>query len=325
MYPSKILLFGEYSILLKSTALSIPFKMFNGELATMETEDSEKSDEQAGSNQILKEFLGFLNKESTKNSIPYHFDFEAFEKDIMNGLYFRSDIPESSGLGSSGALVASVFDRYTNILKSEKDHKKIRGCLGLFESFFHGNSSGIDPLTSYLKVPVLIKNNEISVSFGFKVEESVQKSGLFLVHSNQKGNTGILVKNFDKRCKGDSRYLSAVLERYIPLNDYCTMSLTNMYDEFSFFPAIRKLTTLQLELFDDMIPLTLLPLAEYGLSNDLFYLKLCGSGGGGYFLGFTKNLKSTENYFNSKGYQILPFGSAQGSAKSLILKSPYIP
>lgn len=321
MYPAKILLFGEYSILLNSTALAIPFKKFNGELAKMEPVDIKKTDDQMRSNQILKEFMSFLNNENVKNNIPYDFDFEAFEKDISNGLYFRSDIPEASGLGSSGAVVAAVFDKYVNIQKSEKDLTKIRVCLGLFESFFHGTSSGIDPLISYLKQSVLIKENEIYTSFSSQVEESVHKSGLFLVHTHISGNTGTLVKSFNYRCKSDFRYLSTVLEQYIPSNDDCTMSLTNKYDEFRFFTALRKLSSLQLELFNEMIPLTLVPLIEYGLANDLFYLKLCGSGGGGYFLGFTKNIISTENYFNEKGYQILPFGFAQGkprgSAKSL--------
>ena len=307
MYPSKILLFGEYSILLNSSALAVPFKKFNGELAMMNTENGKKQIEQIRSNQILNEFLSFLNIESVKSKVSYYFDSDAFEKDIRNGLFFSSDIPEESGLGSSGAVVAAVFDRYANIQIAEKNLKRIRECLGLFESFFHGTSSGIDPLISYLKLPVLIKKNELLTSFNFPVEESLQKSGMFLVHSRQSGNTGKLVKNFNDRCKSDSLFFSKVLEQYIPSNDDCILSLTNIYSDLRFFTSIRRLVLLQLELFEEMIPLTIVPLIEYGIENDLFYLKLCGSGGGGYFLGFTKYITATETYFKDTGYQILVY------------------
>lgn len=305
MFPSKILLFGEYSILLNSTALAIPFKKFNGELAMMETDNGKKTGEDIRSNQILKKLLSFLSTESIKNRISYYFDFEIFEKDIRNGLFFRSDIPEASGLGSSGAVVAAVFDKYTNIHNGEKDLNRIRECLALFESFFHGTSSGIDPLISFLKSPVFIERNEIFTSSGFQVEESLQKTGLFLVHTGQSGNTDKLVKNFKNRCESDTLYLSKVIERYIPSNDECTMSLTNRFDDYRFFTAIRKLSSLQLDLFNEMIPSTFISLTEYGIAHDLFYLKLCGSGGGGYSLGFTKDLASIETFFKEKGYPIL--------------------
>jgi mevalonate kinase len=305
MYPSKILLFGEYSILLNSTALAIPFNKFNGELVIIEADNGNKNAEDIRSNQVLNEFLSFLKIESVKKKMLNYFDFDAFENDISNGLFFRSDIPEASGLGSSGAVVAAVFDKYTNIQFSEKDLGRIRESLALFESFFHGTSSGIDPLTSFHKSPVLLKKNEILTLNSLQVEESLHKSGLFLVHTSQSGNTGKLVRNFNNRCKNDPRYLSKVIEQYIPSNDDCIISLTNNFDYSLFFTAIRKLTSLQLVLFDEMIPLTFAQLTEYGLANDLFYLKLCGSGGGGYFLGFTQNLVLTENYFNEKGYQIL--------------------
>lgn len=305
MYPSKILLFGEYSILLNSTALAIPYNKFIGELAIIKTDNGINHAEEVRSNQILNEFLSFLNIEGIKKKMLYYFDFDSFEKDISNGLFFRSDIPEASGLGSSGAVVAAVFDKYTNIHNGEKDLSRIRESLALFESYFHGTSSGIDPLISFLKSPVLIKNNEILTLYSLQVEESLHNSGLFLVHTHQSGNTGKLVRNFNNRCKNDPRYLSKVVDQYIPSNDYCIMSLTNNFDASRLFTSIRKLTSLQLELFNEMIPLTFVPLTEYGLTNDLFYLKLCGSGGGGYFLGFTQNLVSTENYFNEKGYQIL--------------------
>jgi len=36
-----------------------------------------------------------------------------------------------------------------------------------------------------------------------------------------------------------------------------------------------------------------------------YYLKLCGSGGGGFLLGFTKNLRAVNRYFNASGMEVI--------------------
>ena len=43
-----------------------------------------------------------------------------------------------------------------------------------------------------------------------------------------------------------------------------------------------------------MIPSDFHPLWKKGLETNTYYLKLCGSGGGGYMLGFTQDLKSAQ-------------------------------
>lgn len=305
MYPSKILLFGEYVILLNSNALSIPFTRFEGELAFWDADKSKKLKEQIRSNQILKDLLTYSKSGNIKKKLKYSFDFSTFEKDLEEGLYFRSDIPEESGLGSSGALVAAVFDKYTDIRASEIDLMKIKECLGIFESFYHGTSSGIDPLVSYLQKPLIIKNDLLSTISVLIIEESIHKSGMFLIYCEQKGKTRDLVNIFKDKYNSDPEYLSKIINRYIPVNDECIMLLTNKYNKDRFFSAIRKITLLQSEILIEMIPGRLVPLINYGLENNLFYLKLCGSGGGGYFLGFTENIVKTESYFNDVGYRIL--------------------
>jgi len=39
-----------------------------------------------------------------------------------------------------------------------------------------------------------------------------------------------------------------------------------------------------------MIPIEIRELWKRGIENNSYYLKLCGSGGGGFVLGFTKNI-----------------------------------
>src|SRR5699024_1889521 len=94
------------------------------------------------------------------------FDVEALQADIEKGLYFDSSIPQGYGIGSSGALVAAIYDKYaTNkitILENLTRDKlnKRKAIFGEMESFFHGQSSGLDPLNSYLSLPILINSKE---------------------------------------------------------------------------------------------------------------------------------------------------------------------
>jgi len=77
-------------------------------------------------------------------------------------LYFDSSIPQGYGVGSSGALVAAIYDTYaidkieaTETLTRDK-LLRLKEIFSLMESFFHGKSSGLDPLNSYLSIPILM-------------------------------------------------------------------------------------------------------------------------------------------------------------------------
>ena len=78
--------------------------------------------------------------------------------------YFDSSIPQGYGVGSSGALVASIYDQYAadkiTILENLTRDKllNLKAIFSLMESFFHGKSSGLDPLNSYLSLPILINS-----------------------------------------------------------------------------------------------------------------------------------------------------------------------
>jgi len=82
------------------------------------------------------------------------FDFTSFKNDIGSGMYFDSSIPQGYGVGSSGALVASIYDQYAHnkitILENLTRDKllKLKEIFSFMESFFHGKSSGLDPLNS---------------------------------------------------------------------------------------------------------------------------------------------------------------------------------
>ena len=306
MYPSKILLFGEYSILLNSYALAMPYGKFQGDWAFMNDVVGYNPLEAHDSNRNLRVFLKHFKLIEKNQSLNYHLDITRFDKDIENGIYFKSNIPIGYGFGSSGALVAAIFDRYVNDQIQSRDDFRLKKSLAFLESFYHCTSSGIDPLVCYLNSPVLVKSNNEFEKLDLSIDKVLQKNGLFLVDSGQKGKTSELVSYFNQKCNSDIDYLNSIKNRYIPLNNECIKEIIGQNDSKHFFSLIHELSSLQLLLFEKMIPRNFVPLMNYGIENDLFFLKLCGSGGG-FFLGFSKNLVKTKEYFDKEGHEILIF------------------
>ena len=161
LYYGKILLFGEYGIIEDSMGLSIPYSDYNGKFLI----SKESNPESRKSNRQLYSFYQNLVELKASNSLPCSLDLIAFEKDLKNNIYFDSSIPQGFGIGSSGAIVAATYDRYCNKNKidSAKDiHNesiiKLKSIFSKLESFYHGTSSGLDPLICYLNLPILIKS-----------------------------------------------------------------------------------------------------------------------------------------------------------------------
>jgi mevalonate kinase len=97
-------------------------------------------------------------------------------------------------------LVAAIFERYSvskhepeNISKDEL--KSLRTVFGLMESYFHGKSSGIDPLICYMNLPILIESKE-SVDKVAIPESEAGKRAIFLIDSGMTGETGPMVQIF---------------------------------------------------------------------------------------------------------------------------------
>ena len=68
------------------------------------------------------------------------------------------------------------------------------------------------------------------------------------------------------------------------------------------FSNIKSLSALFLKYFKPMIPDEFYELWKKGLESNAYYLKLCGSGGGGYMLGFTRDLDAAEKVI--QGYPL---------------------
>ncbi|MBN2347226.1 MAG: hypothetical protein JXJ22_00215 [Bacteroidales bacterium] len=288
IFYSKILLFGEYSILCNSQALTIPFKNYSASLKFPNLKIADKS--AASSNRILKKYADFLSENVRVQLEEAGFEFSAFDKDLENGLFMESTIPHNYGLGSSGALVAAVFDRYSgvnnNINLDDQNLAALKKLFSKMESWFHGKSSGIDPLSCYLQIPLwILTDNRISIPDAGKIKNV--SGNWFLIDTKRKGATGPLVQHFYQLCQNKA-FQRSMENNLIPATNRAIESfLTNQTEML--YTELLKISQYQYDNFQKMIPKEFQKIWQEGLNSNLYYLKLCGSGGGGYLLGMAKN------------------------------------
>lgn len=297
IFYSKILLFGEYGIIKDSKGLSIPFNYFKGGLKVGDFEN----ENQKFSNQNLKKFRNYLLK---INNDIVKFDHQKFDKDLVNGMYFDSSIPQGYGVGSSGAIVAAIYDRYAfnkiTVLENLTKQKilVLKNIFSEMESFFHGKSSGLDPLNSYLSLPILIHSKDEVETTGIPSQDSIGKGAVFLLDSGKSSDTAPMVEIFFKLME-NKRYKRMINDEFIKITDSCVEDFLNANFN-SLFKNIKILSQVVLKNFKPMIPKDFHNVWAKGIESDEYFLKLCGSGGGGYILGFAKDYnkakKSLSNY-----------------------------
>ncbi|MBT8287955.1 MAG: mevalonate kinase [Flavobacteriaceae bacterium] len=286
LFYSKILLFGEYGIIKDSKGLSIPYNFYNGALKMTDT----TTDEARHSNTRLREFVDHLR---TIDTDLVQFDFVSLQKHIDAGMYFDSSIPQGYGVGSSGALVAAVYDKYAQnkitVLENLTRDKllKLKLIFSEMESFFHGKSSGLDPLNSYLSIPILINSKDNIEATGIPAQQSSGKGAVFLLDSGMTGETAPMVSIFMENMKQEG-FRKMLKDQFIKHTDACVDDFLKG-DIKSLFANTKQLSKIVLNHFKPMIPKQFHELWKKGIDTNDYYLKLCGSGGGGYILGFTED------------------------------------
>ncbi|MEO1010579.1 MAG: mevalonate kinase [Bacteroidota bacterium] len=301
LFYSKILLFGEYGIIKDSKGLSIPYNFFKGALKT----DGVLSVTSRESNKNLRDFIFYLEQVVREFPGLVSFDFEAMGKDVNGGMYFDSSIPQGYGVGSSGALVAAIYDKYAQdkitVLENLTREKllKLKAIFGKMESFFHGQSSGLDPLNSYLSLPILINSKDNIESTSIPSQHREGKGAVFLLDSGSTGETAPMVQLFMEKMKQEG-FRNMLKDQFIKHTDACVEDFINGNIK-SLFTNLKQLSHVVLDNFKPMIPAKFHELWEQGIRTNDYYLKLCGSGGGGYILGFTQDIdkaKKTLKDFN---------------------------
>ena len=299
LFYSKILLFGEYGIIEDSKGLSIPYNFYKGALKIPNKINSISK----SSNDILKDFLNYLKQRKI------NLDLVKFASDLDKGLYFDSSIPKGYGIGSSGALVAAVYDKYAfekiTVLENLTQEKllRLKKIFSDMESFFHGKSSGLDPLNSYLSIPILINSKrEIKVT-GIPSQKSNGNGAVFLMDSGKIGSTAPMVSIFMDKMKKDG-FRKIINEKFIKHTNLCVDDFLKG-DLKSLFDNTKKLSKIVLDNFKPMIPKEFHNVWQRGIENNSYFLKLCGSGGGGYILGFTENFKEAKEQLKDHKLEVV--------------------
>jgi mevalonate kinase len=285
-FYAKILLFGEYGIIDDSMGLSIPFNFYKGTIKF----DSDKV-------QQAKPIRDFLNYMRTAD-LPEALDLDALEADLNEGLYFDSSIPQGFGVGSSGALCAALYDRYAvnKIFPNQNTDKqgilRLKKMFSAMESYFHGKSSGLDPLICYLNIPILIRSKEDLGTVDLPSQILEGKGAIFLLNSGQPGETEPMVNIFMEKMKQDG-FRTMLKDQFKKYNDASIKAF--LKGEFKpMLRHIKELSNIALQHFNPMIPEKFHQVWEKGIDSGLYYLKLCGSGGGGYILGFTPDFEKAQ-------------------------------
>jgi len=289
LFFAKILLFGEYGIIKDSKGLSIPYNFYRGALkwADQETEAT------LSSHQNLRDYIDYLK---TLPTDLIALDWERLSADMDQKLYFDSSIPQGYGVGSSGALVAAVYDRYaldkidaSDALTPEK-LSRLKTIFAAMESYFHGQSSGLDPLNSYLSLPLLIHSKDKIETTGLPGQNPQGRGAVFLLDSGSSGATGPMVSLFMENMKEEG-FRKMMRDEFAQMTDRCVENFLKGNIK-SLFGNVKSLSALVLKYFKPMIPEEFHELWNKGLETNAYYLKLCGSGGGGYMLGFTQDLET---------------------------------
>ncbi|MGB5361424.1 MAG: mevalonate kinase, partial [Eudoraea sp.] len=289
LFYSKILLFGEYGIIKDSKGLSIPYNFFKGALK----KDENLSETAKKSNESLKKYFHYLTDLQVQEPTLFSIDLKALKADVDDGMYFDSSIPQGYGIGSSGALVAAIYDKYSiekiTVLENLTREKllKLKMIFGKMESFFHGKSSGLDPLNSYLSLPILINSQENIESTSIPSQNLNGKGAVFLLDSGIIGETAPMVQIFMDKMKHEG-FRKVLKDQFIKHTDACVEDFVSGNVK-SLFGNLKQLSHVVLDHFKPMIPKEFHKLWENGIETNYYYLKLCGSGGGGYILGFTQD------------------------------------
>lgn len=262
-YPSKVLLFGEYTVLFGGQALAIPYQKYTGEWLP----------DRKGCRDRLADFFNYLD--TINSELTTTLDPEILT-DLADRWIYRSNIPMGMGLGSSGALSASIYERAGCLTGLSLESKK--SDLALIESFFHGKSSGFDALIS-LENQCLVQTTSGLIPCSKLPDPNLN---IFLVYTRATRNARALIDQFQLKCR--SSEFKTQMERLASLSNILVEGLLNLNLDFG---VLQEVSLLQYEYLNFLIIPEIKEIWQKSLNDPRVTLKLCGAGGGGCYLLFT--------------------------------------
>lgn len=264
-FPAKLLLFGEYTVLDGSQALAVPLQKWTGKW--------NKKDENTQMS-LVPEYYRWLSKVELIDEETYNW----IVRDYEEGLSYDADIPIGYGVGSSGAYVAAVYDRY--LRSGESDIQKCCEIMSRMESYFHGSSSGMDPLVSYSGKAV--HKNEKGILQPFDDKGWPEGYKTYLLDSGMVRETSSLVNRYKERTE-DHKTSRKIKRQIVPMVDHAIKHYLESNSK-KLEQDLGEISTFQREHFEEIIPDNVKGQWDDLVSQPGVYVKLCGAGGGGYFL-----------------------------------------
>lgn len=269
IYPAKLLLFGEYTVLTGSSALAVPIREFQAKWLKT-GKDSE----------LDRRFVDLIAP-LMEIKLSGEKDENLWLKDRAHGVVLQSSIPFGKGLGSSGSLCAALYHRYYQ-QDRRASGEQVKQDLVALENYFHGKSSGMDPLCIFWDLPVIQDEKGIR-----SWASSLNWGGwqVFLLDSHQTRSTRQLVNAYREKLK-EPEFVAGV-EQISNSTEACIKWLLKG-EPLVLAKYLRRLSEHQLVHWRFLIPEQISDIWKEGLSKDNYFMKLCGAGGGGYFLGFAR-------------------------------------
>ncbi|MEL6274770.1 MAG: mevalonate kinase [Bacteroidota bacterium] len=229
----------------------------------------------------LLRFVAYLAEKFPASTLQW----PLLRRDVLRGWQLRGNVPFGYGLGSSGTVCAAIWDRYAGLNSKTIKGKALQATLGKMEAFFHGQSSGTDPLISLLNAPVLISKGGIE-----PIElPNEWQAPFFLLDTGISRKSGPLIQRFLQRYDTDFAWQIAVKECWGSCGERCIDALLD-----------GELATLQvafsaLSMYQGAIAREWIPYPFHRIWRGSSYrLKICGAGGGGFLLGYSFNWSATQ-------------------------------
>lgn len=283
--PAKVLLFGEQTILRGSRALAAPLWARHSEWRAGGTPE-----QQAG----LAEMATYLEEQ-----FPGAFEIIRFRQDLAAGRYLASNIPVGYGLGSSGAVCVAVYTTYaTPEGEAQLAKEGAKAFFARMEAFFHGTSSGTDPLIIYLQQALqLFPDGDFQRE---TIPSLPQGWQLFLLDTGKARETAPLVAYFTQRFDAETDFRAAVCAEWIAPNDAAIDAL--LKGQFiELWQHFGQISQFQIDHLPPMVLPTVSDIWQEGLASDHYLLKICGAGGGGYCLGLSRDWQKTQEALQDWG------------------------
>lgn len=283
-FNSKLLLFGEYTVLEGSSAVACPFQKFRAKFRL------------GDKNNFVGLYQDFHRYMKSLDLTPWKTAFREgeFEEACKMGMYFDPEIPVGYGIGSSGAFTAAIYDAFMAPLE-QSDLKSLQSLFALIESYFHGKSSGFDPLVSYINKAILNDGKGNLKSVGLPADY-FHPYGTYLIDSGQARSTATFVEVFRTKME-DSQFRKKYLSRLIAINEGLINSYIHNELDLGIIENLTELSKIQLNAFPEMILPEIAEIWQEVHDSGKHLIKLCGAGGGGFYYLFSSDIDDFKSLF----------------------------